>query len=346
MLDGTLDLVCDIEAGSFDSGIDALSHSGLEPFSVARVLLLEPGEPFLRAVRHVLNAPVRAGLVKHAADWQWSSFLSMADSGRFRGLVDAQAVLQHLRGRGSASLQRFARFVIDGEKAPDILDEADTDNLLGSRNWRARIRRSQQPEAGFDGEAPARRRPGRPPRPRNTDGPTLADYEEAHPGDTHAAIRAAFATGRFTQREIGDHFNLRQGSISRIVNLPATKRGRATTAAAEGSGDDTVPAGPKARSAKASGTSSWPVVSAEEAEEALRGGFGGTDDEDEDELLAEGDDAGEDMLADDGDLDEDSGEGDPDGDGPEGAPTGRRAREPSSKWWQKRAMRRSAARRR
>lgn len=343
-LDGTFDLVCDVPAQELESGLAKLTESLPLPATVGQILLLEPGEPLLRAVRHVLNAPVRMGLVRHAADWRWSSFLNMADPDRLGGMVDVPAVLGQLKGRGSPSLQRFARYIIEGEGAPEIAAEADADGLVGSRNWRARIRRSQsddpataarpRPRAA-DGEpaAPPRRR-GRPPRQPDHNGPSLAEIAEGFPGDSHAAIRAAFATGRFTQREIGEHFDLRQGSVSRIVNLPQPKARKSAAAAAPQAEAATAaeprrPGRPKRSAKPAAG--SWPVVSPREAEEALL--HGGAEDE-------------EDMALDDleiVDADEAAVEGEP----PEDGSAGRaRRRETGQKWWQKRAARRSASRRR
>jgi DNA-directed RNA polymerase specialized sigma subunit len=57
---------------------------------------------------------------------------------------------------------------------------------------------------------------------------SLPEYERANP-DRDQAIQAAYASGGYTMREIGDYFGLSQSRISKIIR-PAPQLGSRTKA--------------------------------------------------------------------------------------------------------------------
>jgi len=57
---------------------------------------------------------------------------------------------------------------------------------------------------------------------------SLPEFERANP-DRDQAIRAAYASGGYTMREIGDYFGLHQSRISKIIR-PARQLGTRTKA--------------------------------------------------------------------------------------------------------------------
>jgi putative transposase len=158
----------------------------------------------VEAVTQVLRTPVREGLSARVADWPWSSvratvgqlapppWLAVAEV--LRGFADDPEVAT---SAFSAALER---------KSPATGDATQSiGNCLADADFMLRLL----------ARAP-RRVTARAGRLRRAQRPPLADFSAAH-ADRREAMRAAWHSGCYTQKEIARHFNVHTATVSRAV---------------------------------------------------------------------------------------------------------------------------------
>jgi len=83
-----------------------------------RRVLVEEDAYLLELVRYVHNNPVRAGVVKHASQSDWSSHGAYVGQAEAPDWLSVGYVLGRFGKRGATAAERFDAFVRDGEKLP------------------------------------------------------------------------------------------------------------------------------------------------------------------------------------------------------------------------------------
>jgi REP element-mobilizing transposase RayT len=170
-----------------------------------KAVLVDKDSYLLELSRYVVLNPVRAGLVATAGDWTWSSYRAVMGKAPAPEWLAANATLRLLHAERGPARRAYARFVAEGVAAEDALPQVEQQSLLGSEAFVERMvaRAAKRPASA---EVPRRARIVR-------SLPAIA--REA--GDRDAAIRAAYGTGGYTLRQIGDHFGLHYSVVSRIA---------------------------------------------------------------------------------------------------------------------------------
>lgn len=165
-------------------------------------LLVEKDAYLLELNRYVVLSPVRAGRVDRAEDWPWSSY--RAAMGRSKGLdaFDGASLLSLFGAETIKARGAYARFVREGLGVEDPAGPVINQVFLGSETFvdtvTARLGK-------VSSDVPKRQRQWR----------SLRSIERSAE-NRDDAIRAAYATGQFTLRQIGDHFGLHYATVSRI----------------------------------------------------------------------------------------------------------------------------------
>lgn len=166
-----------------------------------KAVLVDKDSYLLELSRYIVLNPVRANLCAKARDWPWSSYQAVMGKAV---APDALAVAETLglfsEDRGVAR-RAYARFVTEG--AGIVLPENKQQLFLGDDDFIERM--------AARAKAPSREVP-RNQRVRKS----LVHYERAT-GDRDSAIRAAYASGVYTLKAIGEHFGLRYATVSRIA---------------------------------------------------------------------------------------------------------------------------------
>jgi REP element-mobilizing transposase RayT len=170
-----------------------------------KAVLVDKDSYLLELSRYVVLNPVRAGLVATAGDWTWSSYRAVMGKAPAPEWLAANATLRLLHAERGPARRAYARFVAEGVAAEDALPQVEQQSLLGSEAFVERMvaRAAKRPASA---EVPRRARIVR---------SLPAIGREA--GDRDAAIRAAYGTGGYTLRQIGDHFGLHYSVVSRIA---------------------------------------------------------------------------------------------------------------------------------
>ncbi|MGN8160073.1 REP-associated tyrosine transposase [Salinisphaera sp. SWV1] len=171
--------------------------------------ILVQKEPYLLEVaRYIVLNPVRAGMVRSAGDWPWSSYRATAGREAIPEWLTTEWVLSAFRTQVREAQLAYRRFVSEGRGLPPPWDSLANQVFLGDDSFVDAMRARIEPSNRQLGEVPRAQRAGRA-RP-------IGDYEK-EAGSRDAAIAAAYASGGYTMQEIGQHFGLHYSRISRII---------------------------------------------------------------------------------------------------------------------------------
>jgi hypothetical protein len=81
-----------------------------------KAILVEKESYLLELSRYVVLNPVRAGLVKKAENWKWSSYPATIGLAVRPGFLDSNWILAQFDSTSRSSVDRFKEFVADGLK--------------------------------------------------------------------------------------------------------------------------------------------------------------------------------------------------------------------------------------
>jgi len=177
-----------------------------------KAILVDKDSYLLELSRYVVLNPVRAGLVASAGDWAWSSYRAVMGKEPAPDWLAVDDTLRLLHVERGPARRVYARFVADGVDAEDPLSGVERQALLGSEAFVERMAALAAARPASS-EVPRRKRIVR----------SLAAITRAA-DDRDAAIRAAYATGGYTLRQIGEHFGLHESVVSRIARGVGTQQ--------------------------------------------------------------------------------------------------------------------------
>jgi putative transposase len=169
-------------------------------------VLVKRDSHLLALARYIVLNPVRAGMVRVARDWRWSSYRATAGLTTPPTWLATERLLTSF-GTACDDRQEYEKFVNSGidQASPwqDIRQQlyvGDEDFVLEMQSMRDRVRDSA--------EVPlAQRKPC----------PLPIVHFERESTDRNTAIVAAFCQGGHTLKEIGEYFGLHYSHVGRIV---------------------------------------------------------------------------------------------------------------------------------
>lgn len=168
-----------------------------------KAILVDKDSYLLELSRYLVLNPVRARLCKLAVDWPWSSYRAvMGKAAAPDALAVAETLALFSTDRGAAR-RAYARFVADGGEVS--LPENKHQLFLGDDEFAERM-------------ASHITRPSREVPRKQRVQKSLTQYERAA-ADRDSAIRAAYASGSYTLKTIGEHFGLHYATVSRIARV-------------------------------------------------------------------------------------------------------------------------------
>jgi REP element-mobilizing transposase RayT len=169
-------------------------------------VLVKRESHLLAVARYIVLNPVRAGMVRAAGNWRWSSYRATAGRTAPPPWLTTEWLLTSF-GPAHDARQEYERFVnSDVDQASpwqDIRQQlyvGDEDFVLEMQSMRDRVRDSV--------EVPLAQRKLR---------PLPIIHFERESTDRNAAIVAAFRQGGHTLKEIGEYFGLHYSHVGRIV---------------------------------------------------------------------------------------------------------------------------------
>jgi len=172
-----------------------------------KAVLVDEESHLLELARYVVLNPVRAGMVKAAEDWPWSSYVATIGEEDPPAWLETETMLAPFGAQRSAAVVAYTRFVREGIDADSIWRHLNRQVFLGDDTFIARThQRAKQPSEDIQIPRAQRRPPAA----------SLPEIAEAH-ADRDDAIHAAWATGQYSYTQIAAHFGVHFTTVGRIV---------------------------------------------------------------------------------------------------------------------------------
>ena len=178
-----------------------------------KAILVEKESYLLELSRYIVLNPVRAGMVRSARDWRWSSYRATAGQLKGLGCLNVEWVLAAFGKKRSVAVERYKKFVSEGK------GQASPWTLLRNQVYLGGEQFVEKMQSLIDGDKELSEVPSSQRRPV----PKELGYYEASSPDRNSAISRAYRSGGYTLREIGDHFGLHYSTVSGVVNNHKSK---------------------------------------------------------------------------------------------------------------------------
>jgi len=173
-----------------------------------QAVIVDAESYLLEVARYVLLNPVRAGLVRHALDWQWSSYRATVGKTAAPGWLATSHLLRRFSSNGVAAIRGFRRFVNAGLSASSPWHELRQEIYLGDEQFIERTQARMVEARRCDIEIP---------RPQRSEVPSTLDGLFARADGVPSAVIATYRSGQFTMRQIADHLGVHYSTISRLL---------------------------------------------------------------------------------------------------------------------------------
>lgn len=174
-----------------------------------KAILVDKNSYLLELARYVVLNPVRAtGMVRRIEEWPWSSYPAMVGLTAAPQWLTTDWVLSQFGSHQARSRQRYQQFVSEGILDPnDIWLDLKGQIYLGDAAF-VKTMQSNLAHQKDDLNIPKKQK--RPVAPSLT---TIMEQS----ADRDTAIAAAYATGAYSQRQIGEHLNLHPSSVGVVI---------------------------------------------------------------------------------------------------------------------------------
>ncbi|WP_256261045.1 transposase [Shewanella sp. NIFS-20-20] len=172
-----------------------------------KAILVDKDTYLLELCRYIVLNPVRAKMVNSPDEWLWSSWHCMLGKTETPPWLATDALLRLFSNNRHDAIESYIEFVNCGV-GKTIWDDLQHQIFLGDEAFVVRHQAMQDDLEGDLLEIPLKQRTATP--------LTLDEYLSQAVGQ-HEAIVNAYASGGYTQKQIGDHFGLHYSQISRII---------------------------------------------------------------------------------------------------------------------------------
>lgn len=172
-----------------------------------KAILVHRDAYLLELARHIVLNPVRSEMVRSARDWRWSSYRATTGEVKAPPWFQRSELLAAFAETEDEAVTLYRRFVVKGKRRPSPWGQLKYQIFLGPDGFAEAMRRRYP--LGRDPDEIPRAQERRLAKP-------LDVYETEYP-TRNDAIAAAYASGDYTMKEIGDFFGLHLSHVSRIV---------------------------------------------------------------------------------------------------------------------------------
>lgn len=179
-----------------------------------KAIIVQKESYLLELSRYVVLNPVRAGMVRSARDWPWSSYRATAGWSEVPDWLSVDWLLSAFGARRKAAMVAYRRFVSEGRNAGSPWDELKRQLYLGDEAFADAMIAKLEDDTSLDEITTTHHRvPAKP----------LKHYANAYPSRDDAIV-AAYASGGYSMKAIGEQFGLGYSMISRIIKRETDSR--------------------------------------------------------------------------------------------------------------------------
>jgi putative transposase len=175
-----------------------------------KAILVERDSYLLELARYVVLNPVRAGMVKHARQWKWSSYAAMTGKAPCPEWLHTDWLMAQFGHSKARQVARYIEFVQEGVGEARVWDRLRGQVFLGSDAFVELMQQKLQ--------AAERHTAKEIPRVQRRALARSLDFYRDTFDDAKIGMAAAYATGDYTLQAIADAFEVHYSTVSRAVN--------------------------------------------------------------------------------------------------------------------------------
>ena len=181
-----------------------------------KAIIVQRESYLLELARYVVLNPVRAGMCAVPEQWPWSSYRAMVGQAHRPNWLHTEWLLAQFGNQYAKAVAAYIDHVRAGVGLPSIWDALQDTLYLGDAEFADKSRQTLSNRLLNDAEIPRLQRRA-----------WVAPLEVyAAMPDRNSAISKAYASGRYSQKEIASAFEIHYATVSRIVkvktDLPST----------------------------------------------------------------------------------------------------------------------------
>lgn len=172
-----------------------------------KAIIVQKDAYLLELSRYIVLNPVRARMVRAAKDWPWSSYRSTCGVIAPPGWLDTDWVLSAFAKQRKKAIERYREFVTQGKNQPSPWESLSNQIFLGDEQFVNNMQAKLSLDQPLDDIPKAQKR--KIPKP--------LDYFSSTANDRNTSIIAAYQSGGYSMKEVGEHFGLHYSSVSKII---------------------------------------------------------------------------------------------------------------------------------
>lgn len=170
-------------------------------------IIVQKESYLLELARYIVLNPVRAKMVRTARQWPWSSYRATVGLASPTGGLNTDWLLAGFAKRKSVAIERYKAFVAEGKKQSSPWETLTNQVFLGTEQFIKDVKKHIPHDKDLSEISSSQKRPLAKP----------LSYYESQTKSRDEAICAAFESGGYSMKQIGDYFGLHYSTISRIV---------------------------------------------------------------------------------------------------------------------------------
>ena len=179
-----------------------------------KAILVDKESYLLELARYIVLNPVRARMVRTAAQWEWSSYRATTGLTERSPLLTTDWILSCFADKRNQAQQRYRRFVQAGRNQPSPWEQLKNQIYLGDDKFVEAMQWKLDPDQSLN-DIPRKQKLA-PPKP--------IEYFARKFSDRTEAMARAYLCQHYTLEEVGKAFGVSYATVSRAVRRHETKR--------------------------------------------------------------------------------------------------------------------------
>jgi len=181
-----------------------------------KAILVQKDSYLLELARYIVLNPVRAGMVRSAKDWPWSSYRATAGFVESPRWLEIDWILSAFSTRKGHAMERYRAFVAEGRNQPSPWEQLRNQIYLGDEQFVGKLQAGLAKDKDLS-EIPAAQRRRSP--------PSLETFTRKY-SDRNQAIAMAYQSGGYSLKTIGEYFGLHYSRVSRVIAAAEKAKGK------------------------------------------------------------------------------------------------------------------------
>lgn len=172
-----------------------------------KAILVQKDSYLLELSRYIVLNPVRAGMVRSAKDWPWSSYRSTAGISMCPPWLHADWLLSAFSRRENKAVEQYCVFVAEGKNQPSPWKQLKNQIYSGDDDLVDEMQSRMAEDVSLDEIPSIQKHPVAKP----------LSYYQSLSEDRSEVIYLAVQSGCYSMKARSDYFGLHYSSVSKIV---------------------------------------------------------------------------------------------------------------------------------